>query len=112
MIDEWRCIVNDLEGSGRGLIKVLSQHLHGGTKENHNLRQDTWCCDLESNRAPPEYLCVALSLDQPVQWFEPSSRRSRHCAFVFMCMDKRCHVPLPRPTRRVRIHSYIFNCKL
>jgi hypothetical protein len=29
----------DLEGTNRGLIKVLSQHLPGGTEENHEKPQ-------------------------------------------------------------------------
>jgi hypothetical protein len=32
----------DMEGNGRGLINVLSQHLLTGTEENHeNLSQNT-----------------------------------------------------------------------
>jgi hypothetical protein len=34
MTDEWQ-IERDLEGSSCGLIDVLSWHLCGGTKENH-----------------------------------------------------------------------------
>jgi hypothetical protein len=34
MIDEW-WIGKGLEGSGRGLIEVLSQHCFGGARENY-----------------------------------------------------------------------------
>jgi hypothetical protein len=39
----------DLEGSSRGLIKVLSRHFAGGTEENtENLIQDSRCPGSES----------------------------------------------------------------
>lgn len=31
-------IMNSLEGSSPGIFKILSQHCHGGTEENH----ETW----------------------------------------------------------------------
>jgi hypothetical protein len=30
-------MVKYLDGNGRGLIEVLSWHLHGGSKENHEV---------------------------------------------------------------------------
>jgi hypothetical protein len=47
MVDE-RLIEKDLEGSGRGLIKILSRQLPGGTEEdtkNHN--EDSRCLGRE-----------------------------------------------------------------
>jgi hypothetical protein len=41
----------DLEGSGRGLIEVLSRNLRG---EYHVKPQDSRCGGRESNLAPPE----------------------------------------------------------
>jgi hypothetical protein len=43
-----------LEGSGYGLIKVLSQNLPGEIEENYkNLSQDSWCPGQAANQALP-----------------------------------------------------------
>jgi hypothetical protein len=54
-----------MEGSSHGLIfKVLSQHLPGGTEENHrNLIQGSWSPGLDLNPRPPKY----EALDHDVQ---------------------------------------------
>jgi hypothetical protein len=44
MIDEG-CIGKDFEGSGRGLIVVLSWHFPRETKANYEKHQDSQCPD-------------------------------------------------------------------
>jgi hypothetical protein len=57
----------DLEGSGRGLLELLSRYLPGGIEENfRKLRQDSRCPGRDSNRAHPKYKSMALPLDQTV----------------------------------------------
>jgi hypothetical protein len=56
----------DLEGSGCGLIEVLSQHLPRGTVENHdNLRVVSALVDIRTKRLANKRL--VLPLDQPAQ---------------------------------------------
>jgi hypothetical protein len=43
----------DVEGSGSGLIQVLSQHLSGGTQENHERTQNRLSRGRDSNRSLP-----------------------------------------------------------
>lgn len=51
------------------LNRVLSQHLPGGTKENHkDLGQDRWCLGQGVNLAHPEYKFEVLSVNQPAQF--------------------------------------------
>jgi hypothetical protein len=57
----------DLEGSGGGLIEVLSQHVLGGTYETH---EDRWCHSPESNRTPVEFKSKAVPLYHPVYLVE------------------------------------------
>jgi hypothetical protein len=55
--------------SSRGLVKVIFQHLHGGTGENHEpLNRDSQCSGRDSNSASPGYKSRLLHLDQPVLW--------------------------------------------
>jgi hypothetical protein len=52
-----------LEGSGHGLIKVLSWYFLGGPDENHEkLGQYSQC----PGQAPSKYKCRGLPQDQPV----------------------------------------------
>jgi hypothetical protein len=45
-----------LEESDSILVKVLSQHLLGGTEDNHeNLSQDSWYPGWDVNQGPCEY---------------------------------------------------------
>jgi hypothetical protein len=47
----------DLEGNGRGVMKVLSWNLSGGTEKDHDKpSQDSRYTGRESNRAYPEYV--------------------------------------------------------
>jgi hypothetical protein len=60
IINEWTG--EDLEGSGHGLIKVLSWHLPGVTEENHkNLSRDSWSPGQYLNPRPPEYEAGVLT---------------------------------------------------
>jgi hypothetical protein len=61
--------IEDLEGSSRDLIGVLSRHLPDGTEENHERSQ--FGLPLSRPRfeqAPSEYRSTALLLDQPVRY--------------------------------------------
>jgi hypothetical protein len=49
-------------------FKVLSQHSHGETKENHeNLSQGSWYPGWDSNPGPPEYKARVLT-SRPWRW--------------------------------------------
>jgi hypothetical protein len=49
-------------------FKVLSQHLPGGTKQNHgNLNQDNWYPGRDLNPGPPKSEAGVLSLDPGIQ---------------------------------------------
>jgi hypothetical protein len=46
----------DMEGRGRGLIKILSRRLPGGTEETpENFSRDPWSPGWDSISGPPEY---------------------------------------------------------
>jgi hypothetical protein len=63
--EQW--IQKHLEGSSPVIMKVLSQHLLGGTKETmKNLSQDRLCLNWDSNQAPSKYKSRALPLGQQV----------------------------------------------
>jgi hypothetical protein len=71
------CIGKDLEGSSRGLIKVQSQHLPGGTEKNQkNLSQDSQCPGQNSKYAPPKHKSRVLPLYQHI-WYEHISFLSK-----------------------------------
>lgn len=54
-----------LQGSGRGLIGILSRHLAGGSGEKHDeIIRDGWCLSQDSNGARPEQEARAFLLDQ------------------------------------------------
>jgi hypothetical protein len=52
----------DVEGSGRDLFKVLSQHRVGMTKTIKHLRQDSRPPSRELNRESPKYKAVMLTI--------------------------------------------------
>jgi hypothetical protein len=43
-----------VEGSGRGIVLELSQHMPGETEENYEQPQDSWSPDRDLNLGPPE----------------------------------------------------------
>jgi hypothetical protein len=52
----------DLEGSGRGLIEVISQHMLGGNEENYEKRRNNRFLTRDSNRASPYHYTVLLGI--------------------------------------------------
>jgi hypothetical protein len=84
-----RWIRKDLEGSGYGLIEVLSRNCIGGTKATHErkyLSQESKSPSRDSYQAPPEYKSIALPLNQSapywVKWCKkkPSAHK---CLIVY-----------------------------
>jgi hypothetical protein len=68
IIDEWR-IGKDSEGSGGGLIEVISRYLLGSIKETtESLSQGSWCPNLNSNQGPLENKSSALPLYQTTRF--------------------------------------------
>jgi hypothetical protein len=66
MTDEW-WIGKNFEGSSYDVIRVLSQHLHGGTEENHDKPQSRQpSVPADSKWSLPKYKTRALPLDQLV----------------------------------------------
>jgi hypothetical protein len=60
-----------MEGSCRGLVEVLSQHLPGGADKNHeNVSQYSWCPYRDSNQVPPEYESTALSIPHLARYYD------------------------------------------
>jgi hypothetical protein len=57
-----------MEGSGRGLIEVISRHLRIRTeKTSKTLIQEIRCSGGDSNQTPATYVSIALPLPQPAQ---------------------------------------------
>jgi hypothetical protein len=52
--------LEDLEGSCRGLIELLSRHYYGGTEGKKPKNIEITGPGRDSNRAPPEYKSRAL----------------------------------------------------
>jgi hypothetical protein len=50
----------DSEGSGSGLLEVLSRNLSGGPEKHHENPQDSLCPGRDSKRTPNEYKTGAL----------------------------------------------------
>jgi hypothetical protein len=66
--DDW-CTGLNLEGSGRGMIKVLSRWLPGGTEESTKIHsQDIRCSIWDSKSASPEYKGRAIRLGRLARW--------------------------------------------
>lgn len=54
-----------MEGSGFGLIELLTQHSSEGTEENYERTQDRYCPARDSNRASLEDKTGTLPLHRP-----------------------------------------------
>jgi hypothetical protein len=65
--DRWLMNGRDMEGSGRGLIEVLSGHLPGGTEKNHENPHSSRRSGLHFNRSPSTYDHRALPV-RSVKW--------------------------------------------
>jgi hypothetical protein len=51
-----------MEGNGHGLVYVLSQHLPGGTTENHeNFTHNSQSLGQDLNPGPPKHEAVVLT---------------------------------------------------
>jgi hypothetical protein len=42
-------------------LKMLSQHLSGGTEKNYKISQENESLFRDSNLAPPEYIAIVLT---------------------------------------------------
>jgi hypothetical protein len=70
MFNEW-WVGKDMDRSSCGIIKVLSQNLHGGTEENmKNLCQDSQWLGWDMNQTFPKYESRVLPLNQSI-WYKP-----------------------------------------
>jgi hypothetical protein len=88
-------IRKDLEGSGRGLIEVLSQHFPGGPEENYeNPSQDSGWPGRDSGRAPLEYRSGGLLQDQPLLIIPSATVIWRFCYWRREPSSLWLHLPL------------------
>jgi hypothetical protein len=69
------------KGNGSVYIEVLSRNLPGGTRENNETPENTWCPCWDFNPEPTEYEYEALQLRQ-IAWWEKYKRRDKFSFYI------------------------------